>query len=78
MGDYVVVAGGLVARMESETGEGYLYKGDRVPDGVPADEIERLAGLGLIATEEDAAKAEAERQPRAERNIPAKKPPADK
>ena len=49
---YRVKAGGLVAKMSSETGEGYLYRGDLVPAGVPADEVERLLDLGLIEESE--------------------------
>jgi hypothetical protein len=46
---YVVVAGGLVAKMTNDTGEGYLYKGDLVPEAVPEEEVERLEEMGLIA-----------------------------
>jgi predicted transcriptional regulator len=46
--EYVVVAGGLVAKMKNDTGEGYLYKGDQVPEAVPADEVKRLEEMGLI------------------------------
>lgn len=45
---YVVTAGGLVAKMTNDTGEGYLYKGDSVPEAVPAEEVKRLEELGLI------------------------------
>lgn len=56
-GSYVVTAGGLVAKTASDTGEGYFYRGDTIPAGVPAKEIERLEGLGLIAQVKDDAPA---------------------
>lgn len=46
---YVVVAGGLVAKMTNDTGEGYLYRGDLVPEAVPEEEVKRLEKMGLIA-----------------------------
>lgn len=48
MAGYVVTAGGLVAKVSSETGEGYFYRGDILPAGVPAAEVKRLAEMGLV------------------------------
>jgi len=45
---HVVTAAGLVAKMQNDTGEGYLYRGDVVPAAVSKTEVKRLLDLGLI------------------------------
>lgn len=65
MAEYVVTAACVVAKTDSETGEGYYYRDAILPAGVPAAEKKRLVEAGLIkvADEEPAAtdpEAEAE------------------
>lgn len=54
MADYIVTAACVVAKTDSETGEGYYYRDAILPAGVPAAEKKRLveAGLVKIADEE--------------------------
>lgn len=58
---YVVKAACIVAKINSETGEGYLYRGMVLPDGVPDEEIERLADMGLIESKAKADKTAAKK-----------------
>lgn len=57
MADYVVTAACVVAKTNSETGEGYYYRDAILPAGVPGAEKKRLveAGLVKVADEEPAA-----------------------
>lgn len=53
MADYVVTAACVVAKTNSETGEGYYYRDAILPAGVPAAEKKRLAEAGLVKVVED-------------------------
>lgn len=46
MAEYKVTAGAVVVRVGGT--ERYLYRGATLPDGVSADDVKRLSGLGLI------------------------------
>jgi len=46
---YRVTAGCVVAKVASDTGEGYFYQGAVLPDGVSQQEKERLVAIGLVA-----------------------------
>lgn len=59
---YRVKAACVVAKVNSETGEGYFYRDAILPDGVPPEEAERLEELGLVEKVDDPApEAEAEK-----------------
>ncbi len=45
---WVVTAAAVVAKYPSESGEGYFYHGDLLPNSVTAGEIERLSSMGMI------------------------------
>lgn len=51
--NYVVTAACVVAKTNSDTGEGYYYRDAILPDGVPAAEKKRLAEAGLVKLVED-------------------------
>lgn len=48
MADYIVKAACVVAKLASDTGEGYFYRGALLPSGVPAAEKKRLVEAGLV------------------------------
>lgn len=52
-GQYVVVAACVVAKTNSDTGEGYYYRDAILPAGVPAAEKQRLVDAGLVKAVED-------------------------
>ncbi len=48
MASYVVAAACVVAKTNSETGEGYYYRHAILPAGVPQEEKDRLVAAGLV------------------------------
>lgn len=58
MATHVVVAACVVAKTNSDTGEGYYYRDAILPAGVPVAEKQRLVDAGLVKVVEDEAPAE--------------------
>lgn len=50
---YRVTAACVVAKVQSDTGEGYFYRDAVLPDGVSAEECKRLEALGLVEKEKE-------------------------
>lgn len=60
---YVVVAACVVAKTNSDTGEGYYYRDAILPSGVPVAEKQRLVDAGLVKAIEDEAPADVVDEP---------------
>jgi hypothetical protein len=64
MAGYVVTGPLAVVHIEGKLQ--YLYQGAPVPEGVEAEEVERLAACGLLGKPEDVKPARAAAKPKAD------------